>query len=473
MLGLPADADDFLGRFFAQVPRSHQRALLDSIAVAEERQQGWEFEFPFSTPSGSEIWLHGSSEPGRDGEELIFDGVLQDVTARKRAEETHRHKEALCRKKDALLGRTRDALLIVNCQTGEIEDASRTASHLLRTKRSALLGKSHRLLYPEAQADDYVDALMSKAEGEANQPLVELPSGSPLHMLTATGKQIPVKVWVEAFRIGETPYALAVFQEAFESPSDDSTIQGPHPAPSANQARTAGSSGACVSALLENIDHEIRTPITSIIGLTDLLNEKQGAESLFPAAVPDLIKGSAQRLHEMLDNLIVVARLDSGQQPFRSASIDVRTVADTVIDEFKIRADRSGIDIRHCLGEEPVTVVGNREALHRLIRNLISNAMKFTPDGGQVTVAVRATGGAAQIGVQDQGIGMRPSATNRIFAAFHQESNGLDRDHDGLGLGLTVVRRVADAFGGTIDVETDLGEGTTITVEFPSDDTSE
>ena len=174
----------------------------------------------------------------------------------------------------------------------------------------------------------------------------------------------------------------------------------------------------------------------------------------------------------MLDNLLVVARLDSGQQPFRSESIDVRAVADTVIDEFETRADRSGIEIRHCLGEEPVPVVGNREALHRLIRNLISNAMKFTPDGGQVTVSVRATGGAARIEVQDQGIGMRPAATNRIFAAFHQESNGLDRDHDGLGLGLTVVRRVADAFGGTIDIETDLGEGTTITVEFPSDDTS-
>jgi signal transduction histidine kinase len=66
---------------------------------------------------------------------------------------------------------------------------------------------------------------------------------------------------------------------------------------------------------------------------------------------------------------------------------------------------------------------------------------------------------------------MRPSATNRIFSAFHQESNGLDRDHDGLGLGLTVVRRVTNAFGGEIDIETELGEGTTITVEFPSDDT--
>lgn len=225
-------------------------------------------------------------------------------------------------------------------------------------------------------------------------------------------------------------------------------------------------------SIINNISHEIRTPLTAILGFAEVLvSEVQEEEQRQFAR---LIDRSGRRLMGTLNAVLDLARLESGQMNFRSQLLDLYTVAREAVVIFQRQAEQKGIALGltctapEALSEEPlVPAYLDPDGIHRILGNLLSNAIKFTEQG---TVSVEVGAGAADVYVRvaDTGLGISASFLPNLFEEFKQESEGLARQHEGSGLGLAITKRLVEGMGGTIQVESKKGAGSTFTVRFPA-----
>lgn len=211
--------------------------------------------------------------------------------------------------------------------------------------------------------------------------------------------------------------------------------------------------------------HELRTPLTSIRGYTDLMHAG-GLDD--PAAREDAlrrIRGESERMAELVDDLLVLARLDQGR-PLERLPVDLVCVAsDAVQDARAVDADRP-IDL--VAPARPVVVEGDEGRLRQVVANLLTNARVHTPAGTPVTVRVDVEDGAnARMVVADQGEGMAPEVADRVFERFYRADASRRRDRGGSGLGLSIVSAVTEAHGGRARVESTPGAGTRFLVEIP------
>lgn len=227
------------------------------------------------------------------------------------------------------------------------------------------------------------------------------------------------------------------------------------------------------SAFLANMSHEIRTPLTSIIGFAEAIGERRdedpspeenGKDVLHFA---NLIERSGRRLLETLNSVLDFSQLEAGSMNLKPEYLDIAEEIEEAVELFRPRADEADVELRTEVQTRPLHAYADPEALHRILQNLVSNAVKFTGPGGTITLRARATDEHLQMEVEDTGIGIDPEFVPHLFDAFEQESKGSKRTHEGSGLGLAVAQRLVTLMNGTIDVETAKGEGTRFLVRFP------
>ncbi|WP_251941749.1 PAS domain S-box protein [Salinibacter ruber] len=224
------------------------------------------------------------------------------------------------------------------------------------------------------------------------------------------------------------------------------------------------------SAMLANISHEVRTPLMSMIGSADLLREdleEAGLEGE-PAEMAEQIFRSGQRLRETLDSVLELSRLESGAYTLDDDSAYLGVIVREVAQELHLRAHEKGIRLEVGSPGASVEAGLDETAVRRIVRNLVENAIKFTPEGGKVQVRVEPEDEETVVlAVEDTGVGIAEEAREDIFDAFKQESEGLDREYEGSGLGLSIVDRLTTMLGGTIEVESEKGTGTRFAVRLP------
>lgn len=218
------------------------------------------------------------------------------------------------------------------------------------------------------------------------------------------------------------------------------------------------------SALLANMSHEIRTPLTSIIGFTGVLKDNLSGQD---AKYANLAHRGGQRLMETLDSLLQLSKLEAGVTKPVAKRIDLVATARQTVHLYQSQSKAAGVDLRFDPATESLPGKWPPSAVQRVLSNLLSNALKFTPEGGRVTVRVRPTETAAVLEVSDTGVGFSEEFRPRLFDAFTQESEGLKREHEGTGLGLAIVKRLVDLLDGDIDVESTKGEGTLFRIRLP------
>jgi len=227
------------------------------------------------------------------------------------------------------------------------------------------------------------------------------------------------------------------------------------------------------SAFLANMSHEIRTPLTSILGFAEAIGEAANTlDDVDPpvAQFADHISQSGHRLLETLDSVLNLSQLEAGSMTLSLDTVELTNEVREIVDVFAPRAEDAGVALTPCLPDAPVRLRTDRGALRRIQRNLLSNALKYTEEGGQAWIRVRAEGDTVVLEVEDTGIGMAPERVSKLFNAFEQASTGPDRSHEGSGLGLAIVDHLVGEMGGTIEVATEKGVGTCFTVRFPTDD---
>jgi signal transduction histidine kinase len=180
-----------------------------------------------------------------------------------------------------------------------------------------------------------------------------------------------------------------------------------------------------------------------------------------------LIRKGGVRLMNTLESVLSLSQLESGTMQLRLARLDVREVMHDVTEAFTAQAETRGVVLSLEAPDTPVLITCDRGALARIATNLVHNAVKFTEAGGRVEARLAAGPEAVTLEVADTGIGINKAFLPKLFQAFEQESTGNAREYEGVGLGLTITSRLVALVGGSIDVASTKGEGTTFTVRLP------
>ena len=218
---------------------------------------------------------------------------------------------------------------------------------------------------------------------------------------------------------------------------------------------------------LMTLSHELRTPMTAILGWARLLPALPPNDDTFREAVL-AIGRSAQLQSRLIDDVLDVSRIVSGKLRLAMENVDVLRLLQSTIATVRPSAEAKRITLSTTVAPGLGTIVGDGTRLQQILWNLLSNAIKFTPKRGEVRVSARRTSSHVQFAVTDTGEGIDPGFLPHVFEPFRQAENPSTRVHGGLGLGLSIVRYLAEAHGGTVAAESNgRGQGATFTVTLP------
>lgn len=220
------------------------------------------------------------------------------------------------------------------------------------------------------------------------------------------------------------------------------------------------------SQLIATLSHELRTPLTVISGNLELLSDLD----LGPAAQPyqaAMTRGTV-RMQKVVDDLLLLARVSDPQHPLAQVPVDLRTVVTAVVGLVGSTARAKGLALEQRLDASGLVVGGDAAELDRLLSNLVSNAVKYTPAGGSVTISAERRAGSVVLSVADDGLGISEEDQVGLFRPFFRTTNPDALREPGTGLGLAIVATIADRHHGEVRVRSRLGEGTTFTVTLPA-----
>jgi signal transduction histidine kinase len=213
------------------------------------------------------------------------------------------------------------------------------------------------------------------------------------------------------------------------------------------------------------ISHDLRTPLTSIMGYLELSMD-DATIAADTRGYLEVVQRNSDRLLRLVNDLLFVARLEAGELDLNRLELGLAAIVRQSVEEAKPRAQDRGVELRAQVQEVP-DVRADRGRMYQLLDNLISNAIKFTPEGGHVEVRLAARGARVRLEVADTGIGISPAEQAHLFERFFRASTATEHQIPGTGLGLYIANAIVDAHGGEIDVESEQGAGTTFVVELP------
>jgi PAS domain S-box-containing protein len=397
-----------------------------------------------------------------EGETCLV-GVGVDVSRRTRVEEALRKSEERYRT-------TLDSIL----EGGQIIGhdwrylyLNEAAARHNRRPNAELLGRTFQEMWPGIE-DTYVFTLFERAMREG------VPQHGEVDFVFPTGERawfdlriqpIPEGLFVLSIDITERKRAEAALRELNELLEHKVAERTRELDAARLQAEAAD---RIKSAFLATMSHELRTPLNSIIGFTGML--VQGLAGPINAEQEKqlgMVRNSSRHLLELINDVLDISKIEAGELELYRAPTDVLAIATQVIDTLRPLAEKKGLALRLVAPPTVRVIETDARRVKQVLINLVNNALKFTDRGG-VTVEIREVDQSINIDVKDSGIGIAEKDLPKLFHAFRQVHDGLVRPYDGTGLGLAICRRLVDLLGGTIRVESILGEGSTFSITFPS-----
>lgn len=452
--GLPTSFEPTLERVIEFYHPEDRPRFRQMFREAIEEGRPFNAELRLQTQSGETRYVRKRLSPQREGGEVVrLRGCVQDITERRRRERALRETNA-----------TLEAVLENLPQGVFAEDGSRS---VLAANESFCEILGLPMSPVELKGRNAAAVMEQTAELFANpesfaastQDVMELAVPVFGEEMTLDNGRILERDFVP-YQLDDDTAALWVYRDVTERKRRERRLkEAKEEAEEANRMK---------SVFLANMSHEIRTPLTSMIGFAEAIGDEMAEEEEGPIPrFASLIEESGHRLMETLDAVLNLSKLEAGEMQLSTEPILLSDEIEETAQLFGPKADESGIDLHVHTPDQPLWGRADPGGLRIVLRNLISNALKYTEEG-HVWVRAEQKNGDVALEVEDTGIGMDPEKTSALFQAFRQESEGVSREYEGSGLGLAVTKRVLNQMEGTIEVDTEPGEGSRFTVKLPA-----
>jgi PAS domain S-box-containing protein len=395
---------------------------------------------------------HGEVEIGPDGLVVAVIGVSQDVTKQVIAEAQRAEAQERYR---VMMKEASDVIMLYGEQ-GRVEFVSSALERIL--------GRSSR----EFDDQGYLAFVHPDDRAEAEKISTRPPSGKTLtatyRVRHADGHYIWMEVTTRSVfddETGEFRHIVAVSRDVSERKAQELAMEAAREA--------AEAANRTKSTFLANMSHELRTPLNAIIGFTDVMRQEMFgpiANDRYREYV-SLIHKSGQLLLELIGDVLDMARIEAGKVELNFEQMNLADTVEECVQMLTERATRGGVRINVVVPAQGVLCSADRRAMKQIVINLLSNAVKFTPTGGQVDVAASVQDEMVRIEVRDNGIGIAKEHLPRLANPFEQVCSDPQLAKSGTGLGLALVRALAENHGGHLKIESPAHKGTIVTVEFP------
>jgi PAS domain S-box-containing protein len=359
-----------------------------------------------------------------------------------------------------LLDSTPDAIVMVN-PTGRIVLANANAEALFGYRPGGLLARPIEALLPER----YRHAHIGHRSAYFSQPRVRaMGAGLELHGLRQDGSEFPVEISLSPLTVEEGgTLVMSAIRDISERKRVERALQEKNlELAQANEAK---------DRFLAAMSHELRTPLNAIIGFTGtLLMKLPGPLNADQEKQLQTVRASANHLLALINDLLDLAKIEAGKIELKREPTRCRGLIEAAVTSLRQFAESKGLDLRLEADDDDIEVQVDRRAFSQIILNLFNNAIKFTERGSvRISVARVAHDGrrSVAISVADTGIGIRAQDRDRLFTAFSRVDVTQRNPQEGTGLGLHLSRSLAQAMGGTIELRSEFGQGSTFTLLLP------
>jgi PAS domain S-box-containing protein len=416
------------------------------------------------------LTVSGGVQPGQPAISILVIAVLwvvvltvhAAVAERKRSEDAGRSlNEQLARSQarlQAIVDSSLNAIVSMD-QEGMVTDWNPQAEATFGWKHDEIVGKAVAdTIIPEHYRNAHRAGLahyLGTGDGPVLGKVLEL---TALHR---TGREFPVELAISrASALGERAVFVAFLRDITKRKQAESAINDLNAELQvANRHK---------SEFLANMSHELRTPLNAILGFSELLLDDTAGKFDSTTRVKFLtqVNTSGRHLLGLINDILDLAKVEAGQVMLKIEDVSISEVAGQVTATMEPIATKKGVRVEAHL-EASGQVQADAGKLRQMLLNLVSNAVKFTPEGGTVTIAAGRHDQTVEISVADTGIGIATSDLGRLFREFQQLDTGTGRLHEGTGLGLALTKRLAMLHGGDVRVTSEPGKGSIFTIELP------
>ena len=221
-------------------------------------------------------------------------------------------------------------------------------------------------------------------------------------------------------------------------------------------------------SFIADVSHELKTPITSIMGYADTLLETSDVDEEFQKKFLGRISSEAQRMAKLVTDLLTLSRFDSSQTRGEKQEFDLGELVKYTYDGLEIEMDKKNQQREFYVTAEVPPVYADKDGIERVVLNILTNAIKYTPEGGSIKVYVGFVYNDAYIKIIDSGIGIPKEDLDKIYERFYRVDKSRTREMGGTGLGLSIAKEILDQNNGTIDITSELGVGTEVVIRIPT-----